>query len=285
VTKFGPSGNSASFYKEGHSSTKEAAKWCRERGLDLFEYSLGQGINISENSAREIGSEFKKEGVEMSVHAPYFTNFSNPDPVMAGKSVGYVLASLKRAEAFQAERVVVHPASQGAATREEAMRVARENFLKLKDAIIERGYQNKLICIETLGKTGQMGTVDEIISLASLADFFYPCIDFGHVNAREQGILKNTLNYNTLIHRLLDNLPRKKVENMHVHFSKIKFGPKGELVHLTFADTVYGPPFEPLAEALVRFNLDPYVVCESDGTQAEDATFMKEYYFKVMNRI
>lgn len=48
--------------------------------------------------------------------------------------------------------------------------------------------------------------------------------------------------------------------------------------HLTFADTEYGPFFEPCAQALVRLDLHPRVVCESAGTQAEDAVTMKQIY-------
>ena len=36
--------------------------------------------------------------------------------------------------------------------------------------------------------------------------------------------------------------------------------------------------FEPLAEAIVRDNLAPRIICESDGTMAEDALAMKGYW-------
>ena len=63
-----------------------------------------------------------------------------------------------------------------------------------------------------------------------------------------------------------------------MHFSKIQYSAKGEVRHLTFADTVYGPAFEPLAEALKELKLEPYIVSESAGTQAEDALEMKKIY-------
>ena len=56
------------------------------------------------------------------------------------------------------------------------------------------------------------------------------------------------------------------------------YGAKGEIKHLTFADEVYGPSFEPLAEVLHELRLEPYIVSESDGTQAEDALAMKRMY-------
>ena len=64
----------------------------------------------------------------------------------------------------------------------------------------------------------------------------------------------------------------------HIHFSKIMYGNKGEIKHLTFADTLYGPEFEPLCDAILKLDLDPHIICESDGTQAEDTMTMKKYY-------
>ena len=70
MIKFGPSGNSESFANEKHKSTEEAALWCKERGLDCYEYSFGRGINIGDEKAQAIGDEGKKFGVEITVHAP-----------------------------------------------------------------------------------------------------------------------------------------------------------------------------------------------------------------------
>ena len=63
---------------------------------------------------------------------------------------------------------------------------------------------------------------------------------------------------------------------LHCHFSKIEYTSAGEKRHLTFADDTFGPAFEPLAEAIVREGLCPRIICESDGTMAEDALTMKK---------
>ena len=278
MIKFGVAGNSLSFYAEGHERTEEAAKWCRERGIDVFEYSFGRGVTMNEATAKKLGAAFFAEGVELTVHAPYFINFSNPDPEMISKSRGYVLASCNEAVDFGGERVVVHPATQGKMTRDEARAVMTDNVKILHGALEEKGYDKLKICFETMGKTAQMGTLDEIIGIVNLFDCYYPCIDFGHINAREQGILNKPENYNTLIKKMLDFLPKHKVFNMHVHFSKIQYGLKGEIRHLTFADEVYGPDYRPLMEIFHREGMTPVIISESDGTQAEDSMEMKRYY-------
>ena len=53
---FGPSGHSESFTAEGHTATTEMPEWIKARGLDLFEYSFGRGVNISSKTATEIGN-------------------------------------------------------------------------------------------------------------------------------------------------------------------------------------------------------------------------------------
>lgn len=70
-----------------------------------------------------------------------------------------------------------------------------------------------------------------------------------------------------------------RLKVFHSHFSKIMYtNPGGEKKHLTFEDNEYGPDFEPLMEIIAKKNLSPVFICESSGTQAEDALKMKENY-------
>ena len=133
MIKFGPSGNSQSFYAAGYEHTEEAAAYVKEMGLDCFEYSFGRGVRMGEEKARSIGAAFAKEGVEISVHAPYFINFANPDDEMAAKSYGYVLDSARMVKAMGGRRVVFHPAAQGKDTREIAVSRAEDRLKILRD--------------------------------------------------------------------------------------------------------------------------------------------------------
>ena len=279
MTRIGVAGNSQSFYDEGHSSTIEAASWCHDRGIDVFEYSFGKGINMSDDTAAKIGREFKNFGIENSVHAPYYINFANPSRESIEKNFDYVIRSVQKLAAFKnGDRVVFHPATQGKATREDAVSTTKRNINELADIVVENGLSDYKICIETMGKLAQIGTIEEIAYFVSSAPFFYPCVDFGHLNARTQGSLKTAADYEAVIRYMLDNMDEYKVKNMHVHFSKIMYGPSGEIKHLTFADDLYGPEFEPLAEIFVKYDLSPTVICESSGTQAEDAVEIRRIY-------
>jgi deoxyribonuclease-4 len=278
MIKFGPSGNCESFYAEGFSHTEEAAAFVKKRGLDCFEYSFGRGVRMSEDKAISIGEAFAAEGVEISAHAPYFINFANPDDEMAAKSYGYVLDTAKALQLMQGKRVVFHPAAQGKATREEAVALTVERLKTLRDYIYLNNMQDMIFCPETMGKLAQIGTVEEVVRFCKVDPIYTPCVDFGHINAREQGSLVTVDDYKSRLEYMIAELGFERMEHFHVHFSKIMYSVKGEVKHLTFEDTVYGPEFEPLAVALKALNLKPYIVSESAGMQAEEAEIMKKIY-------
>ena len=279
MIKFGPSGNCEDFYAAGFSHTEQSAAFVKGNGLDCFEYSFGRGVRMTEQKALSIGEAFQKEGIEISVHAPYFINFANPDPEMAEKSFGYVLDSARMAKLMGGKRVVFHPAAQGKATREEAVNLTEERLYILRDLLYENGFGDMIICPETMGKLAQVGTLEEVVRFCKIDPIYTPCVDFGHINAREQGSLKTVSDYQSRLQYMIDELGFDRVKHFHVHFSKIMYGAKGEIKHLTFEDTVYGPEFHPLAVALKELSLEPYIVSESAGTQAVEAGLMKKVYF------
>ncbi len=281
MIKFGPSGNCESFYAEGFSHTEQEAEFVKNRGLDCFEYSFGRGVRMTDEKARSIGAAFEKAGVEISAHAPYFINFANPDDEMAEKSYGYVLDSAKVLRLMGGKRVVFHPAAQGKVSREEAVALTEKRLHILRDYIYELGLQDMIFSPETMGKLAQIGTVEEITRFCKIDKIYVPCIDFGHINAREQGSLKTVEDYKSRLEYMISELGFEKMEHFHMHFSKIMYSAKGEIKHLTFDDTVYGPEFEPLAVALHELRLKPYIVSESAGMQAEEAREMKDIYNKL----
>lgn len=279
---FGPSGNSVSFAEEGFASSIQSPGWIAGRGLELFEYSLGQGIRISTATASTIAFEADKYNVEMSVHAPYFISFASLETEKAENSIRYILSSLKILRAFHGSRCVFHAGAEGKQPRAEAFARIKDMLAKTVEEIERAGYGDLIICPETMGKQAQIGTLDEVIEMCKIGKNVYPCVDFGHVNALYGGSLKTTEDFQRIIDRLFDGLGEEKTKNMHVHFSKIQYGAKGEIRHLTFADNEFGPRFEPLAEVIVKNSLTPHVLCESAGTQAEDAAYMKKIYYDVL---
>jgi deoxyribonuclease-4 len=133
-----------------------------------------------------------------------------------------------------------------------------------------------------MGKINQIGDLKEVVEFCKIDKCLVPTVDFGHLNARTYGSLKTKDDFERLIEYMLENLGYDRVDKMHVHFSKIEFSKGGEVKHLTFEDTMFGPDFLPLAQVLKQYNLNNLVViCESDGTQSVDAVAMKNMYLSI----
>ena len=272
---FGPGGNSESFYAEGYKSTLEAPAWLVSKGLDAYEYQAGNGITASDATLKKVGDEAKKHGIKMSLHTPYYISLSGVDPEKRLKSIDYIKKSLHAAELLGADTIVIHSGSAAKISRAEAMALATDTLEKL---IEEIGQTDIRLGLETMGKINQLGTLDEVIELCKVSPLFHPVVDFGHLNARENGLFTDADSYRRIFDAIAQGLGNEYAQNLHCHYSKIEYTSAGEKKHLTFSDTVYGPEPEPLMEAIVKDGLTPRLICESAGTMAEDALYMKKCY-------
>lgn len=281
MIKFGPSGNSIAFQEAGFSKSEQSATWVKDMGLSCFEYSFGRGVNLSDEKAISIGNAFSKAGVEISVHAPYYINLANPEEENAIKSYNYILQSAEKVKLMGGKRVVFHPASQGKMKREQAVELTIKRLNTLRDMVYERGLEDLIYCPETMGKLGQIGTIEEVTEFCKIDKIYTPAVDFGHVNAREFGSLKTEQDYLDRLNFMIDNLGYERMKHFHIHFSKIEYSAKGEVRHLTFEDDHYGPDYMPLISALKKLDLQPFVVCESAGTQDKDALKMQNAYYGI----
>ena len=274
--KFGPSGNCESFYNEGFKHTYQAPAWLASRNLDAYEYSAGNGITGTIPTFEKIGKEAKQHGIALSFHTPYFISLSGTDPEKRLKSIEYITKSVNAAEAMGADTLVIHAGSASKISREEAVYLAKDTLYKTLEAHPDTQLR---FGIETMGKKNQLGTLEEVLDICTLSPRLCPVVDWGHLNARNCGNLFPTADdYLRVFEQIGNSLGYEYADTLHCHFSKIEFSSSGERRHLTFADTVYGPDFEPLMEAIAREGYSPRIICESAGTQAEDALAMKTYY-------
>ena len=273
---FGPGGNSDSFYAEGKKSTADAPLWVKMRGLDAYEYEAGNGISAGDAALKKIGDAARECGVLMSLHTPYFISLSGVVPEKRLKSIDYISRSLHAAKLLNADTIVIHAGSAAKISREEAMSLASDTLIRNLEV---NGDTDIRMGIETMGKINQLGTLEEVIELCKLSPKYHPIVDFGHLNARNIGsAFPDCDSYRRVFDLIANSLGDSYAYNLHCHFSRIEFTNAGEKKHLTFADTVYGPNFEPLAEAIIRERVAPRIICESDGTMAEDALAMKNIY-------
>ncbi len=279
--KFGPAGNSQSFKDMGYKHSLEIPQYVLKMGLDCYEYQCGRGVNIGTEKAAELGSAAKSAGISLSLHAPYFISMSSVDPEKRDNSIGYILKSAEAVKAMGGNRIVVHTGSCAKISREQALDLAKDTMKKAVKALDEQGFSDIHICPETMGKVNQLGNLQEVMELCLIDERLIPCIDFGHLNARDMGYFKSLEDYKTVFETIKDKLGTERLKTFHSHFSKIEYTLGGEKRHLTFEDTVFGPDFEPVMELTFKYGCSPVFICESAGTQAEDAKTMKDYYLSL----
>lgn len=279
--KFGPAGNSVSFGEMGYKGSLQVPEYIEKMGLDAFEYQCGRGVNIGTDKASELGRLAAEKNITLSLHAPYYISMSSVEEEKRLNSINYILASARAVNAMGGNRIIVHTGSCGKITREYALELAIDTMKKALDALDVENLGHIHICPETMGKVNQLGTLDEVLSLCEIDERLIPCIDFGHLNARDLGCLKTFEDYKNIFDSIENRLGEARLKSFHSHFSKIEYTTGGEKKHLTFADTVYGPDFEPVMELTYKKGCSPIFICESDGTQAEDAKQMKNYYEKL----
>ncbi len=280
MIKFGPSGNSDSFYEQGYKSSSQMPAWLAGIGLDAYEYSCTKGVNVGEATAIEIGRQAKENNIFMSIHAPYYINMSSVEEEKRENSKRYILETLRVAKWMGAGRIVVHTGSCSKVDRATALRYALKILGETVELADAAGFGDVHICPEVLGKHNQLGTIEEIMEMCRVDERIIPTIDFGHVHARGLGRLNSEEDFADVIDIIENSIGKERTKNIHCHFSRIEFSKGGEKRHWNFSDTQFGPEFEHLAPILVKRKMEPVIICESRGKMAEDALEMKKIYQK-----
>ncbi len=276
--RFGPAGMCETAAAEKIKSTERLMSWLGEKGLNAFEYQCGRGVRLSAEKAAIIKDAAKSSGIVISLHAPYYISLASAEEEKRINSVEYIRQSAETVSMLGGDRIVVHPGGLSKMSREEARAEACDTFAKAQNVLDEQGLSHVHICPEVMGKINQLGDLEDVITFCTLDERFIPCVDFGHLNSRTGGSLRTADDYARVLDELENRLGRERICNMHIHFSKIEYSKGGEVRHLTFEDSVFGPAPEPLIECIVKRGMTPTVICESAGTQTADSIAMLEMH-------
>ena len=278
MIRFGPAGNSESFYAEGYKATWQAPQWLHDRGLNAYEYSFGRGVGLSEETAEKIAEYARAYDIAVSAHAPYFINLANPIPEKREASFRYILDSARLVTRLGGDRVVVHVGAVMKLEREEALKNCREGLKEAYRRLDGAGLSQVHLCPETMGRKSQLGDLLETLDFCQLDERLIPCVDFAHLHALGNGALKGPEDFRAVLDALESALGLERARTLHIHFSTIEYTAAGEKRHRTFAEAQYGPRFEHLAPLLKVRGYAPRVICECKGTMAEDARTMADIF-------
>lgn len=278
MIQFGPGGNCEWFKAEGNKTTDRMPAFLNKIGLTAYEVECGRGVRMNELTAQKLKEEAEKYQITLSIHAPYYISMSSLEEEKRQGSIRYLLESAALAKKIGAKRIIFHSGSCAKISRAEATYLAVDTLKKAVEAFDAEGYGDLILCPETMGKINQLGSLSEVMTLCSVDERILPTIDFGHLNAREQGLFYTEADYERVLATMEDALGRERASRFHAHFSKIEYTAGGEKRHLTFEDTIYGPDFAPLAAVLAKRGAEPIIICESAGTQSKDALEMKRIF-------
>ncbi len=269
--RFGPAGKPVDF----KGAMERVPEFLASIGLDALEYEAVRGVRISEAKARLLGEEARRHDIVLSMHAPYYVNLASPDEDVVKRSLKRLYDSMVAAEWMGAYAVVVHPGYyKGNKSREEALRRVIDAFNSLMEGL-PAWVKTPEVAPETMGKTSQVGSLEEVVEICRNTPRCRPCIDWAHLYARaEGGFVRSVDEVVKAIEYVERELGSRAVRPLHTHFSKIEYGRGGEREHHTLSEEEYGPDWRIVCRAYLETGIDAVVISESPILE-KDALLMK----------
>lgn len=255
------------------SSTIDGIKRIAELGLGCMEIEFVYGVRMSEAGARLVAETASREGVKLSAHAPYFMNFNAHEPDKIRASQDRLLQTARIAALCGAESVSLHTAFYLDDPPEKTYNTVKKH---LEETLNQLKRENNQVWIrpEIMGKHSQFGTPEEIFNLCTELEGLAPCIDFAHWHART-GANNSYPEFASILLQIQDRLGRAALDDLHVHFSGIRYGGKGEIKHLDLEESDL--QYIELLKALKDYGVKGLVICESPNLE-DDALLLRETY-------
>jgi deoxyribonuclease IV len=251
--RVGPSGlpDEASFEK--------AAAWLSGRGYRAVEIGFAGGFWLDYESAPVLGEAMRAADIAVSVHAPLAAFMGH---VAREKKFKMALGMLDHtaglAKAVGAVVIVFHPGFLLGRGRERAIADVVDQLgdvrerLEAKDRLVPFG-------VEVMGRVRELGTLDDVLAIASRVDFVRPVLDFAHMHATSDGAYTDVDSFASALEATDEVL--EPGAPFHIHFSDIAYANRNETKHLPYGEGTLR--VEPLRDALERFERPATVISES----------------------
>jgi deoxyribonuclease-4 len=262
--RFGPAGVPPAFHLL-RATLAEVPQLLHEIGLDALEYEAvrwGKTPQMKQQDAQILGRKAKQHDVWLSLHASYYINLAGNKTIREA-SKQRLIACITAAEWMRAHTVVFHPGFYANKSHKEAYNTCLQTLREVQETLSNLGVNNVKLGPETMGRTQQLGTLNEVLDICETLPQTQPVIDWSHIHARENGKLRTADDYLNIITQIENRLGTETARNLHCHFTKIEYTAKGEKRHHTLEEKTYGPDFRPLARIIVEQKLKPVIISES----------------------
>jgi len=254
-------------------TTIDGIKRIAELGLGGMEIEFVRGVKMGEAGARLVAQTALKEGIRLSAHAPYYINLNAREPEKIRASQDRLLQTARIGGRCGAESIVFHPAFYLGDPPQKVYQNVKKHLAEVLDQL-KREHNPVCIRPEIMGKISAFGTIDEVLKLCTELEGLAPCIDFAHWHARD-GKSNSYPEFIAILRQVEERLGRAALDNIHVHVSGIRYGPKGEISHLNLKDSDF--QYTELIKALRDCHVGGLIICESPNLEG-DALLLKEAY-------
>jgi deoxyribonuclease-4 len=254
-------------------STIDGIKRIAELGLGCMEIEFVQGVRMGEAAARLVAETAAREGVKLSAHGPYFVNLNAREPEKIIASQGRIIQTVRIASICGAESIVFHAAYYLGDPPEKTYNTVKKNLAEVMNQL-KRENNRVWVRPEVMGKPTAFGTIDEVLNLCTELEGVGICLDFAHWHARSGGF-NSYPEFISILQQIKQRLGDEGLDNMHIHFSGIAYGKKGEIKHLNLKESDL--QYVALLRALKDLHAKGRVICESPNLE-EDALLLQETY-------
>ena len=233
-------------------------------GYRACEFGFAGGFWLDYDTAPLLRDAAAAADVALSVHAPLAAFMGHAD---RGKKFNMALGMLDHtaglAKAAGAAIIVIHPGFLLGRARERAIADVVDQLGDLK-ARLEKKDRLVPFGVEVMGRVRDLGTVDDVIAIASRVDFVRPVLDFAHMHATSDGAYLDVEHFAEALAAadavLAPDAP------FHIHFSDIAYANRNETKHLPYGEGTLRA--EPLRDALARFDRAATVISESPDEES-----------------
>ncbi len=248
-------------------SPEEAVKILQERGYSACEIDFEGKFWMDYPWAERFGELARDAGIVLSVHAPIAGFVGHAE---RGKKLNMAIGMLDHsagiALAAGAELVVFHPGFLLERPREKALDDVVEQAGELRERLEKKG-RGVPFGVEVMGRVNELGTIDDVLAIASRLDWIRPVLDFAHMHATSDGAFTDVEAFAPVLERA--DAVMEPGAPFHVHFSDIAYANRNETKHLSYGEGTLRA--EPLGEALSRFERPTTVISESPDEESHRA--------------
>jgi deoxyribonuclease-4 len=237
--------------------------------------SLSSGLAHNYEELSKLGVMGSELDVALSMHTPYYIDLAGEGD-LTRKSMDSIRWAGMMTQEMGGNMVVTHMGLYGNLSKREAF----ENIADRLGEIVAWWESNKLtprLGLETSGRKEVFGGLDEILELCDRFDRLVPIVNFAHLHARNNGMLREPEDFAEVFDQV-----RSYVGDLnYTHFSGVEHegGNERRVTPIKKGDLC----FEPLAEYLADANPNAVIISSSPLLE-HDAMYMKVIYERVLTK-